>query len=205
MNILYSNVPGLVLGFHGCDQATFESVIYRGKDLRASVNKYDWLGNGIYFWENGYQRALDWAQKAAKRKDSRIKSPAVIGAVIDLGFCLNLLDISSTEIIRAGYDALVELFKMSNKPLPRNIGPNKSGNELYRNLDCAVIEQIHDRRKQNKARAYDSVRGFFDEGDPIYEGSGFFEKSHIQLCIRNPNCIKGYFIPRHFNSGFINP
>ena len=30
----------------------------------------------------------------------------------------------------------------------------------------------------------------------LYDGAGFLDKTHIQICIRNPNCIKGYFIPR---------
>lgn len=33
----------------------------------------------------------------------------------------------------------------------------------------------------------------FTEGKPLYPGAGFHEKSHIQICVRNPNCIKGYF------------
>jgi len=27
-------------------------------------------------------------------------------------------------------------------------------------------------------------------------GAGFKEKNHIQICVRNRNCIKGYFLPR---------
>lgn len=45
-------------------------------------------------------------------------------------------------------------------------------------------------------KIFDSVRGVFTEGGPAFEGAGLFEKSHIQVCIRNPNCIKGFFIPR---------
>ena len=40
-----------------------------------------------------------------------------------------------------------------------------------------------------------SVEDVFVEGEPIYPNSGFMEKTHIQLCIVNPNCIKGYFNP----------
>lgn len=41
--------------------------------------------------------------------------------------------------------------------------------------------------------AYDSVRGIFTEGEETYEGAAFQKKTHTQLCIVNPNCIKGYF------------
>ena len=50
--------------------------------------------------------------------------------------------------------------------------------------------------------AYDSVRGIFFEGGPIYPGSGILDKSHIQICVRNPNCIKGYFAPKEFHNSY---
>jgi hypothetical protein len=39
----------------------------------------------------------------------------------------------------------------------------------------------------------DSVKGVFIEGRPIYEGSGFHEKTHIQIAVRNLDCVKGMF------------
>lgn len=52
---------------------------------------------------------------------------------------------------------------------------------------------------------FDSVRGIFVEGEPTYNGSAFREKTHVQLCICNPNCIKGYFSPRVPNTDFPIP
>lgn len=49
---------------------------------------------------------------------------------------------------------------------------------------------------------FDSVRGVFFEGTELYPGAGFREKDHIQICIRNPNCIKGYFLPRELSSKY---
>ena len=48
---LYSRRSNLVIGFHGCDQSVVEKVIAGKTELLASTNDYDWLGNGIYFWE----------------------------------------------------------------------------------------------------------------------------------------------------------
>jgi hypothetical protein len=45
-------------------------------------------------------------------------------------------------------------------------------------------------------KVFDSVRGVFTEGGQAFEGSGLFTKSHIQVCVRNLNCIKGFFLPR---------
>lgn len=57
-------------------------------ELLASTNDYDWLGNGIYFWGNNEERTWQWANDSAKRKSSLVKEPAVIGAIIDLGYYL---------------------------------------------------------------------------------------------------------------------
>ena len=80
--------------------------------------------------------------------------------------------------------------------MPQNSNIKGNSDLLLRRLDCAVIESLHMYRKNSNQPAYDSVRGVFTEAQPIYSNSGFLEKSHIQLCVRNPNCIKGFFEPR---------
>ena len=187
---MYTNLPNLVIGFHGCDKTSFDDVLIKHEPLEPSNNTYDWLGNGIYFWENSYDRALDWAKNHRK-----IQDPAVIGAVIDLGHCLNLTDYRSTSTLRTGYEMLQLRCKALGTPMPINRDLKGSTDLLIRGLDCAVIQQIHEYQKKNTKRDYDSVRGVFVEGEPIYPNSGFMEKTHIQLCIVNPNCIKGYFNP----------
>lgn len=187
---MYSKLPNLVLGFHGCDQSVFESVIYKGEFMKPSENTYDWLGHGIYFWEHNYQRALEWAQQSPK-----VDHPAVIGAVIDLGYCLNLTDSASTEYLKLGYQLLCAHCRLANIPLPANKKSVTSSDILLRDLDCSVIQELHDYCKAHKQPDFDSVRGIFPEGPPPYPGSAFHEKTHVQLCIVNPNCIKGFFCP----------
>ena len=87
---LYSRRSNLVIGFHGCDRSVVEKVIAGKTELIASTNDYDWLGSGIYFWENNVERSWQWAKELSKRSNSSIKTPAVIGAVIDLGYCFDL-------------------------------------------------------------------------------------------------------------------
>jgi|SRR6266511_7744 len=61
----------MVIGYHGCDAAVVAKVL-SGKDTLAPTQKdYDWLGNGIYFWEHGPRRAYDWAKAEAKRAPKR--------------------------------------------------------------------------------------------------------------------------------------
>lgn len=194
-----------MIGFHGCDQSVVDKVVSGKENLLASTNDYDWLGNGIYFWENNDARALQWAQELSKRKGSSIKEPAVIGAIIDLGYCLDLTDSICLEELKLGYETLVALHKEVGKPLPKNTNIGSSTDLLLRKLDCAVIETMHQLNRYANKRAYDSVRGVFWEGKPLYPNAGFAEKNHIQICVCNPNCIKGYFLPRRIDKDFPNP
>lgn len=62
---------------------------------------------------------------------------------------------------------------------------------LLRDLDCFMIEKLHDFRRVENLRPFDSVKAMFSEGNTLYPNAGFREKNHIQICIRNPNYIKG--------------
>jgi hypothetical protein len=42
---------------------------------------------------------------------------------------------------------------------------------------------------------FDTVRAAFIEGPPLYENAGFHEQTHIQICVRGPQQIMGYFRP----------
>jgi len=190
---VYTSRTGLILGFHGTDESIVTSVLNGEKDLEPSNNSYDWLGNGIYFWDNSPSRALAWAEELSKRKNSKITKPAVIGAIIDLGYCLDLLDYQNLELVKGGYSILSTSLKKSNTKMPYNTGVTPD--LLQRELDCAVIETLHQSLKSAGQREFDSVRGVFWEGDELYLNAGFREKDHIQICIRDLNCIKGYFLP----------
>jgi len=184
---LHQLAASFVLGYHGCDRRVGERIL-KGEPFRQSSNEYDWLGPGIYFWEANPIRGLDFAREAKSRKASKIKEPAVIGAVISLGLCLDLTTASGVEQVRAAYEALIRVFDTSRQKLPSN-----TDDGILRPLDCAVIRMVHDIRGRNNAPSIDTVKGVFIEGGPIYDGSGFYEKTHIQIAVSNPECIKGVF------------
>ncbi len=206
---MYSVRANLILGFHGCDEAVRDEILSNpNKSLNPSENNHDWLGHGIYFWENNPERALQYAtslQKNPVRSSRPIKKPAILGAIIQLGYCLDLVDSESLELLKVGYSLLEKSMDKSEFKSLKNIAPVDSTDLLIRRLDCAVIQTIHNYRSAKTSRAFDSVRGVFFEGKDLYPGAGFKEKNHIQLCIRNPNCIKGFFLPRNENKKFVIP
>lgn len=91
---------------------------------------------------------------------------------------------------------MISVLKNTDHKIPVNRTVHNSSDILIRELDCAVIENVHKTRKEENLQAFDSVHGVFVEGNELYPGAGFNEKNHIQICIRNPNCIKGLFVPR---------
>jgi hypothetical protein len=192
-----------VLGFHGCDRPVGEALT--GKlDLIQSDRDYDWLGPGVYFWEGDPVRAWEWAENRAKRVSGMV--PYVVGAAIDLGHCLDLTSRGDIELLRNAYDGLVAALQEEGKPIPQNRNaPGGTGRDmLLRNLDCAVIRYLHDSIEQQLSgdaprgvlKRFDSVRSLFLEGNPVYPGSGFYERSHTQIAVRSLECIKGIFLPR---------
>lgn len=199
---VYSSLPNLIIGFHGCDKSVFEKILYSHEPFKASVNNYDWLGNGMYFWENNLERAWEWAKSGLTSPKFQIKEPAVIGAIIDLGYCLNLLDSSSIQILKNQYEIFKSKMTIADKPIPENKNIQGNHSLILRYLDCAVIQDLHQERKKNQLPQFDSVRGVFFEGNEIYPTSGFREQSHIQICVRNPNCIKGFFAPKDIDTSW---
>ena len=92
-------------------------------------------------------------------------------------------------------------------PRIKSVGEKSLTLQLLRNLDCSTIEFMHEEilsktqadmkdKGFSDFKIFDSTRGAFIEGGPAFEGSGLHAKTHIQICIRNMNCIKGFFLPR---------
>src|SRR5208283_1673798 len=105
------------------DKAVGERVLANKEHLRASNNDYDRLGTGIYFWENSPRRALEWTRVAKanpKFTRARITKPFVVGAIIDLGNCLDLLEAESIRTVKRGYSEFKETYEVLGTPMPRN-------------------------------------------------------------------------------------
>jgi hypothetical protein len=182
----------LVIGYHGCDVAMARRIVSGNSDLKPSENAWDWLGHGAYFWEDSQARALRWAESENRRFGSTIQKPAVLGAVINLGNCLNLTDAEALALVKGAHLAYTQLCAASGVDTPKNRGPELRA----RYLDCAVIETLHQLRHEEGNHPFDTVRGFFVEGRELYPAAGFRELDHVQICVRSPKQVIGYFLPR---------
>jgi hypothetical protein len=179
----------VVLGYHGCDAAVAERLL-AGEPFRRSENTYDWLGSGVYFWEYGIERAARFAGDQQQR--GKVTRPAVVGAVVQLGHCFDLLDTWATRDLTDGYRDYRSMLAQTGAMLPRNTG--KTPDRELRRLDCSVLN-YYLRTLDSIGTVFDTVRCGFVEGAPVFLGSGIAEKSHIQIAVRNPACILGVFRP----------
>lgn len=184
--------PSYSIGFHSCDRDVGLMVLNGEINLLPSENNWDWLGPGIYFWEQDPKRSLIYAQENAvgiQKNKKPAKTPFVLGAIIDLGNCLNLLEYNSMKILIKAYHDLKSLSESLGLLLPENRDKN-------RKLDYAVIKYIHQTNNDNGIPAYNTIRCAFPEGGAAYPGAMITSKLHTQLCICNPDYIKGFFLPR---------
>lgn len=186
-----------MLGFHGTDSETAKRILGSSSaHLNRSTNGWDWLGEGIYFWENDPVRAASFARERFAWKGIKDKTVAVVGAVIDLGLCLNLFDQPALIELKAAHTSLVKDFAQLGVPVPKNKG--KSADLVERYLDQAVMSNLHALRSEipDKFAPYQTVRAGFLEGKRLYPNTAFKTKNHIQIAVLDAACIKGYFAPR---------
>ena len=189
---MYTENIGLIIGFHGCSRDLADRVIKGTDDFRPSKRPYDWLGNGTYFWDRDSRRAYEFAM------EKKSKRPSVVGALIDPKRCLDLRCREGIELLRNAYN---DYCKNEGIPQEKN-SSYEYGVPLRRNLDRIIIESACE-MISNTGGTVDTVIGTFFEGDEIYPGSGMRDKTHTQICVRNPECILGYFRPRNEDSGTV--
>lgn len=190
-----------LLGFHGCEKTVADKLLAVGawsqnkSWFKPSQKDYDWLGIGLYFWLDSPLRAYEWVESQHERDKS--KSPAVnpsmVGALINPGLCLNLTDYGVIQELQQAHIELQEIFKSAGDPMPANTRLDAHGMPLLRKLDWAVIELVHQLRKDNGLPPYDTVLGFFEEGEMAFDGSSIRAKTHVQIAVRNPDSIVGFF------------
>jgi hypothetical protein len=179
-----------VIAYHGCDAEVAAAVLAGERTLQPSENDYDWLGKGIYFWEYGADRAFRFAQEQVGR--GRVKTPAVLGALVQLGNSFDMMDTRFTRDLADSFRAWRRRAIAEGQPIPKNSG--KTPTQELRRLDCAVLNWYLERASR-KGLKYDTVRCGFSEGEPAFEGSGIYQESHIQIAVRNPACVLGVFRP----------
>ncbi len=165
-------IEKVVKGFHGTKKEYAANSVFTHQ-FHKSHESDDWLGHGMYFWEDDPGRAIEWATFKYGEE------AAVVEVSINLGRCLDLTVLSYTDYVRIAYEKYTE--KM------RNEGKDITNYEIDSHvLDCSVLNYL-----TSELFCVDTIRAPFDIGEPIYPGSYLHKGSHIQLVVLNESNLIG--------------
>jgi hypothetical protein len=183
-----------IVGYHGTRRSVALEIVQRKRTYQPSTNDDDWLGHGIYFWEHAPRQALWWA-KRRQAKQGWTEEVAVLGSMIRLGNCLDLLDPRNTEYLEEIFARYKEDMDSIGQPLPKNYNTRKY-------LDCRVFEYAYALIESELGGKVDSSRAVYvptgkdkqGRDKRVWERSWIVREAHIQVCVRNPACILGTWL-----------
>jgi len=167
-----------VVAYHGTTAYQADRLV-GGYPFKPSSNTDDWLGGGIYFWEYAPKQAWWWA-----RKFKNFDKPAVVGAMIRLGNCLDLLDPENVQSLKGLHAAMMKKWQQTGAVIPQN------GNQ-HKNLDCAILNHFYT-LASDATRSIDTTRAVYvptESAKRAWKRSWIYEEAHIQICVRSPQNI----------------
>ena len=170
----------VVKGYHAGDLAEIESIISRGSGIPFSNRPGNWLGDGVYFWENDPQRAEEWQIQRTKG--------AILECEIDTRYLFNLLK-------KENY---TDLFYTEGKSLLKTLKGNNSRAAQNFDLDRKLFNGI---RNKFMGDGMCGIRMAFYLGDSITQNGNIFENQHIQICLWDLTAIEN---PRKYTGGALD-
>jgi hypothetical protein len=168
----------IVNGYHGTTSSNVENILTKG--FLPSTNSYDWLGHGIYFWQDAPMRAREWVEESKARG---IEKPVVIKARLKLSNCVDLLDVGWRDLIAR---SATKFLSSRDRSVRRGTLFNSTTGR--HNLDCAFFNFLVRWLSQRNFEV-GAIRAAVGEGDQILPGSPIRLKSHVQIAILNPALI----------------
>jgi hypothetical protein len=160
-------------GYHGTSSSPASVILRDG--FQPSSNNYDWLGDGVYFFQDAPHRAWEWARQ------KHGTDAAVVGARIKLEFCIDLLDIEWFQTLSAAYDGFLRKIQQTGLPFPRQTGGAHRLDREVLNYAIAVLKE--------QGYSIKSVRAAFAEGAPAFPNSALLNRSHVQIAVRDTSVI----------------
>ena len=170
---------GTVIGYHGTSIPAANRILNEG--FQISENRYDWLGDGVYFFQEAPQRAWDWALEHNGHE------AAVVGAEVSTAECINLMDTGWNSFMADVYNSYLSLLNQLGDQVPEQSGSNHRLDREVINYAVGVLEGLD----HNVA----CVRAAFAEGRPVYPNSAILHLAHVQIAVRRPQrCINDIWL-----------
>lgn len=184
----YADYHRTVIGYHGTRRSVAHQIIRNERGFEPSGNDDDWLGHGVYFWEYAPQQAFLWAEQR-RRTRGWGEDVAVLASMIRLGFCFDLLDPENVKDVGRYYQGYRRATGKHSGPTPTNVMSRKR-------LNCAVFNFAYTYLEE-QGTPVDTCRAVFvptTRADRLWNGSGLNAHAHVQICVRNPDCVLGTWL-----------
>jgi hypothetical protein len=174
-----------LVGYHGTNLRAAKAILANG--FIPSQNPYDWLGIGVYFWQDAPYRAFDWAG-IHTRRHHEYDEPAVIRSIIQLKReeCMDLLDWQTTGGW-AGILSKTHQYLRKHQDLPQQRLGRRA--KLHP-LDKVVVDYAIDNILAANGLQIKAVRAGFEEGKKIFVRSALYDRTHVQVAIRDTSIIQ---------------
>jgi hypothetical protein len=157
-----------VTGFHGTSVAAADAIL-GGDPWIQSSEDYDWLGDGVYFWQDAPERAWTWA------RGRHGHDAAVLRAEIELEDCFDLLNPNWFRALDGLHDRVLDQLAAAKLAPPVQRGLRHGMDRLVINYAVGVLAE--------SGVAIRSVRAAFAEGVPAFPGSALMSLSHVQIAV----------------------
>jgi hypothetical protein len=180
----------LVYGYHGTNLERAESILREG--FTASSNDYDWLGEGIYFWQDAPEKAWLWAKKKHHQNSAVIRAEITI----NIDFTIDLFDSFPENAYLMSLKQAYEHFRhlLSTTDLIKQKGG-------YHGLDKLIIDYVANILiPELQGKHIQVIRSVFIEGEPIFpslgknEKSAFHDESHVQIAVKDSSVIGNFYL-----------
>ncbi|MCK9526103.1 MAG: hypothetical protein M0R49_09285 [Limnochordia bacterium] len=153
-------------GYHGTTRANADEILRSGR-FRFSTEEQEWLGRGIYFFENDPRQARNWCMKARKYPEW-----AVLRSKIEANVVIDLVDTETFERFRSIANRMKMRYTKLRDGRPRHL------------INSVVLNAMYE------AEPYDLVRGIFEVPSTYTVDRTNIKQYQIQLCVRNLQCVK---------------
>ena len=151
--------------YHGTKIELAKEIIHSKKFIR-STEEQEWLGDGVYFFQDDKRQAEDFCYKARKYENW-----SVIEVDISAEKLLDLIDTETFELFEEFAKQLKNKYKTCKDGQPRKL------------MNAVIINTLY------KLNAFDLVRAVFPIPKRECAPRTNISPMQIQICVRNMNCI----------------
>lgn len=160
----------IIKAYHAGGTDEIEKFLLGSLYIKQSYNDNNWLGNGLYFWENDSRRAENWQIQKGKG--------SILECEIDTGDLLNLLEDNDEA---AGFFANARSLSDRHRATHSN---NKATQRFA--LDCKIFNVL----KADFQTRFAGVRMAFYLGESASENGNLYTDQHIQVCLWDLSVIQ---------------